>query len=766
MTAPEPARPETEHPDAVRPEAAGADPGGAGPGRPGTGGLDTAGAAAAGAGPGGADAAGPHGNRADGPPPTGLLPTGLLPPGLLPAGLLPPGLGPRRTFALVAGIERYEISHRWNLRGPARDALRFARWLTGPAQVPPGNVRLLLSPLDGPDALDWSGTPAMAALRASHRPATEENAKSALLDELPQCDGDLLWIFWAGHGYLGPRRELILPCADARPSQIRHLNLDSALRWWHTDMVKQRRFPLQAALVDSCRVDAPRDTRWNFGSADYGGGSSVPGRRQFRLYASREGEAAQNDAERGAGRFTDALLGELGQRSVQEGVTGLAGAARSIHRTFQELRERGEGWQLPQFIVDRDWEACSFLDDGLPGPPAPRAPRLDQHAWDGLGDLFEGHDPPRFAHEAYAWAFKAVGCAPPVHAGLPGESLLEVVQDLDERQGGRTAMPLAVPFVRFLADRAAAADPAWAARLREWVRATRERLALPALPPPPPPPRRSALHVRLEAPPGGEDGYLARMWLRGERAEHIWESEGAPVRLDAVREELVRRLALIGGAPAPGGAGAAAPGAVDRIEFHVPYELLDADFDRWPVPRGPVGRRRALGLLYQVVVRCPEERSDTRAEWHAKWRWLCVRAGRHPDAVRVVEEAEVTDVLGMELAAETAPACVLSHTAAAPHAGLLEAVLEGGVPVAVWRRGGGLPAPPLLDVLAPAGPDGRPDPGALDVLGLPARVREVRRAAARAAAGSPHARQPDTGGDRLVLLWDDPDDTPGLRSLA
>lgn len=684
---------------------------------------------------------------------------------------LPPALGPRRTFALVAGVERYDISHRWNLRGPARDALRFARWLTGPGEVPPGNVRLLLSPLDEPDALDWSDSPAMAALRKAYRPATEENVKSALLDELPQCDGDLLWIFWAGHGYLGPRQELMLPCADARPSQIRHLNLDSALRWWRTDLVTRRRFPIQAALVDSCRVDAPRDARWNFGNTDYGGGSSVPGRRQFRLYASREGEAAQNDAERGAGRFTEALLGELGQRSVREGVSGLPVAARSIHRAFQELRERGEGWQLPQFLVDRDWDDCSFLDDDLPGAgPTRAAARLDQQAWDGIGELFEGRDLPRCAHEAYAWAFRAAGCATPVRGGLPGDSLLEVVQDLDERQGGRGGMPLAVPFVRFLADRAAAAgDAVWSDRLRDWVRATRERLHLPAVPPPPPPPRGTVVHVRLETPPGGGPGFLARIWLRGERTEHVWESEGEPVGLDAVREELVRQLALIGAAWGGGGEPGKRPpayGTVDRVEFHVPYELLDADFDQWPVPRGPAGRRRALGLLHQVVVRCPDERADTRAEWHTSWRWLCARGGRHPDAVRVVEEAEVTDVLGMELAAGPAPACVLAHTTAAPHAGLLEAVLEGGVPVAVWRRGGGVPAPALLDLLAPPGPDGRPDPGALDVLALPARVREVRRAAAGATAGAVHAGQSSVGGDQLVLLWDDPDDTPGLRSLA
>lgn len=699
---------------------------------------------------------------------------------MTPLDFLPPTLGPRRTFALVAGVESYAVSHRWNLKGPARDALRFAQWLTGPGMVPPGHVRLLLSPLDDPDTLGWSASPGLEALRATHRPATEENVKSVLLDELPACDGDLLWIFWAGHGYVEPRGgELMLPCADASPGQIRHLNLDSALRWWRTDLVKHRRFPLQAALVDACRVDAPRDARWNFGTNDYGGGATVPGRRQFRLFASREGEAAQNDAERGAGRFTEALLEELGENSVRDAVAGLADTARSVHRTFRELRERGEGWQLPQFIVDRDWDACSFLDDDLTGAAVPRAARLDQAAWDGLGELFEGRDLPRCAYEAYAWAFRATGCAAPLQGGLPGDSLLEVVQDLDERHGGPGGMPLAVPFVRFLGERVAAADERWAARLRDWVRETRERLALPPLRPPPPPPRRTALHVRLESPPGGEDGFLARMWLRRDATEHIWESEGEPVRLDAIRAELVRQLGSVGralGGPA-GHAEAGRPaGAIERIEFHVPYELLDLDFDQWPVPRGPGGRTRALGLVYQVVVRCPQEREDTTVEWRDKWRWLWAQGGRHAEAVRVVADADVADGLGMELGAGHAPACVLAHTPGGARTGaVVEAVLEGGVPVAVWRRAGGrregaaasAAQAELLTLLAPAGEDGRPDPGALDVLALPARVREVRRAAAVAASGAPDGEgQRAPGEDRLVLLWDDPDDTLTLRSLA
>ncbi|MYV58912.1 hypothetical protein GTW37_04315 [Streptomyces sp. SID4931] len=109
-------------------------------------------------------------------------------------------LRPERTFAFVAGVEQYTLSRGWNLHGPARDALRFAHWLTGPAQVPHENVRLLLSPLR-PDELDWTVTTGLAALRDACRPATEENVKNALQVELPQCDGDLLWIFWAGHGF-------------------------------------------------------------------------------------------------------------------------------------------------------------------------------------------------------------------------------------------------------------------------------------------------------------------------------------------------------------------------------------------------------------------------------------------------------------------------------------------------------------------------------------------------------------------------------------
>ncbi|MFD4747613.1 hypothetical protein ACFWOS_19435 [Streptomyces rubiginosohelvolus] len=653
----------------------------------------------------------------------------------------------------MAGVEQYALSPGWNLHGPARDALRFAHWLTGPAQVPHENVRLLLSPLR-PDELDWAVTTGLTALRDACRPATEENVKNALQVELPQCDGDLLWIFWAGHGFHTGKGEMLLPCADAHAGQIRHLNLESMLHWWRSDQVKGDRFRLQAALVDACRMDASSDPRLNFGENHYGGGATQVGRRQFRLYASRPGEAAKNDAERGAGQFTAELLDELTRRPLADGVVELAGIGRSLHRRFQELRDCGQGWQLPQFVVDRDWDESSFLDGDL--FPVPSAARLDQAAWDGLGELFGNRVLPRCTYDAYAWSFSVAGCTTPVRVGLPGECLLAVAQDLDDRQGGRDGTPLVVPFVRFLADRSSRDDPAWAEGLRAWVEDTRKRLAVPPLPPPPPPPMTTVLHLRLDPAAADDERYLVRMWLSHAATEAIWESEGEPMSLDEVRKELIRGLSdvarsLDGSAPAP-----STHPAVERVEFHVPFELLETAFDQWAVPRR--SKTRPLGMLYEVVVRCPEERRNDPVawdQWARKWRWLQAQGGKHAQAIRVVRDEHMTDVLGVDLGADAAPACVVAGTSLDRTSDVLDAVLEGGVPVALWQRAGTEPEADLTALLSA-------DSGglaALDVLALPKRILELRRT-------SGARREQDCVDDGLALLWDDPDCTVATRSLA
>ncbi|MFE6064803.1 caspase family protein [Streptomyces sp. NPDC056431] len=659
-------------------------------------------------------------------------------------------VSPDRVFALVVGIEKYEFSYKWNLPGAARDALRFAHWLTGPAGVPPAHVRLFLSPLES-TSLDWGAAPPLAELRASCRPAVREAVERALIRDLPGCGGDLLWIFWAGHGFLDARNELLLPYADATKDDNLPLNLDSTLRWWKSDKVEPPRFRLQVALVDACRVDPPSGV----GTVERERGGIVPSRHQFILYASREGEAAKNLAERGAGQFTDVLLQELADKTLDESVPGLVDTARSMQDRFRELERLNLGWQMPQFVHDRDWDGSSILD--REGFGTPRALRIDQQAWDQLRQLFHqyDHELPGRTYDAYRYAFEIAGCDVP-SPFLPAGTLTEIVGDLDDRQGRRADLPLAVPFVRYLAGNAQQTDAAWAAELDAWVRATSKRLKVCAFAPPPATKGRPELYVCLKT--GASEGtYLTRMLLHHEEFFNLWEPED-PLDLDAVRRDLtVQLLDLAGGDTIPGGNPESRPfRGVDRIEFDVPLELIDTEFESWKLPIGRTGKHRELGRLYEVVVRCSGERTGvSHRSWLRKWRWLMAHGGQHPDAVRNLTDADVTEDLGYTLQGDAPPVCVLGEVSDPRLMEFLDSVLDAGVPIAVWRRGG----PPVPDGSGGGLTHALTEEAVIDVGSLPEKLKRMR-IFAQPPEEPPSWRHP------LALLWDDPDRSPRSRSLS
>ncbi|WP_331741161.1 hypothetical protein [Kitasatospora sp. NBC_00039] len=682
-------------------------------------------------------------------------------------------LAPERVFALVVGIESYGVGADWDLRGPARDAVRFAEWLTGPAGVPAANVRLFLSPLPASAGPGSSPAPAAAATAGAarlpaHRPATGNEIEDALLRELPKCDGDLLLIYWAGHGYAGDDDQLLLPFADASAPPIRHLDLDSALRFWRSSKVNQR-FRRVVSIGDACRLDVRTGAGPTFGRVDYGNGRPVRSRSTFVLYAARPGLPAQNIG--GAGRLTDTLLARLAGRSLDESLRHLPDIAREVHADLAALARRGQAWQQIQWRIS-DWDGNPVTDDGWPQEP-PGAPRLDDQAWAELHGLLPGPGLPPDAYRAYRWAFEAAGCAPPGPA-LPAAEPMAVVRDLDRRLGsGSRRLPLPLAFVRYLAAREE--DRARAERLADWVRRTGLRLGADAVPAPPARERdgRAELHVQLTES-ADEDAYLVRMWLHRQGFEALWES-ARPIALAAVREELVRQVF-----------GAAGP-ELRRIEFHVPEPLLDEEFERWPLPTR--GRRTAeLGTSYEVLVRCPEERTHQSGHrWRRKWAWYREHGGRHPDAVHALTgRTPPGPGLADRLGAEGHPVCALLDRHGAPLADRLELVLDAGLPIAVWRRTGAEAAcctgPETLAALL-ASVTGGTDAAdadadaevraadaadasatglapALDLDRLPDAVRKLR------VVSAPGGCADCPAGARLGLLWDDPEHRPRTTSLS
>ncbi|GHA93840.1 hypothetical protein GCM10010330_54860 [Streptomyces tendae] len=633
------------------------------------------------------------------------------------------GLDPKKVFALVVGIESYQVRG-WSLPGPARDALRFADWLTGTAGVPQTHVHVLLSPLAEQEP-------------PAHPPATSENVHRALFEELPECDGDLLWIYWAGHGFLDFRRQLLLPCADATIAFTRHLNLQAALRWWQSTNVHGKRFRRVVAVGDTCRVEAQKARMLRFGTNEPEAGELTPERRQFVLYAARAGEAAKNQADLEAGQFTDTLLKHLQGRPVDQVVEGLVDIVSAVRTDFQVMRANGTAWQEPQFVISEGWDGSALFGDrwsdhtGSTGSEPSSAPTLDQDAWSELGRLLQGQRLPAYSYDAYRWAFEATGCTAPPGDELPGAQLLDVVRDLDNRQGRRLDLPLALPFIHFLAARARKSNAAWAEEAEAWVDHTRERLGAGTIYAPPEPPAESpALHLRLV--PDENNRYWTRIWLYRNEFESIWES-GQSLDLQSIRDVLGQQLATRRSHPPT------------RIEFHLPYDLLDEPFESWKIPwRG--GRMRELGCFYDVVLRCPEERQGpAEAPWYRKWEWLQAQGGRHPQAVREVCDSDVSDYLGSSLQAAEPPVVVLADVSEPMIMDTLDAVLDGGVPIAIWRR-------PVADQEGTAERIRTAlavDPGPFEVHTLPAKLRTARI-----------RRRP------LALMWDDPERIPESQTLT
>ncbi|MEU9167541.1 caspase family protein [Streptomyces sp. NPDC048420] len=276
-----------------------------------------------------------------------------------------PRLDPTSVHALIVGIESYEAGTSWDLPGPARDAVAFHRLLTS-AGVPETQLSLHLAPLP----------PFVPGV--DHRSADQATLRRVLVRELPAAQGDLLWVWWGGHGVLDRAGHMRLFCADATTADKVSIDLESALTRYTSDAVPA--FAEQLWIVDACetfeeelafRDPLPADTLPS--------GRRTLVHRQTLLRAAGAGRQAVNDPVRATGLFSDVLLALLADRAsvlpahpdpeeLFSGVRERIGALRASGRTFQhpeiQLRIPGRTEVLP---------AARPLDAERPASPLGRA---------------------------------------------------------------------------------------------------------------------------------------------------------------------------------------------------------------------------------------------------------------------------------------------------------------------------------------------------------------------------------------------------------
>lgn len=199
----------------------------------------------------------------------------------------------QRTYALVVGIEQYAAGDKWDLDGAAEPALRIVEWLRA-RDVPPENIIVRFSPLErNRSTLERRLTD--LGFTATLQPATVEAIRHAVTEQLPSKDGDLLVLFWSGHGVLDRKMQRRLFCADAATNAKYNINVSELVT-----ALSGRNFKglqRQVILIDSC-ANFIREMRLNLELPESGFALGDPRLvNREGLLAAAQGEMAVLDRE-------------------------------------------------------------------------------------------------------------------------------------------------------------------------------------------------------------------------------------------------------------------------------------------------------------------------------------------------------------------------------------------------------------------------------------------------------------------------------------
>jgi hypothetical protein len=235
-------------------------------------------------------------------------------------------INPENVYALVVGIEKYKAGSEWDLNGPAKDALKFANWLLDRG-VKPENIQLFLSPLnENAGVLEDAKAKGLSPIPAD-RDQIDPAIRYKLTSEGNQ--GDLLHVFWGGHGIVtktdATTRRLFF--ADTDKINRWNLNFDSLVEALNT-FAYNSGFIQQNFWIDACANAYYQGLYQTIGSESADSKFSTNGEQgkaeQFVLFASAEYEVATNESDVGTGRFSRAVLEEMKGKTLQPDMKALA----------------------------------------------------------------------------------------------------------------------------------------------------------------------------------------------------------------------------------------------------------------------------------------------------------------------------------------------------------------------------------------------------------------------------------------------------------
>lgn len=659
-------------------------------------------------------------------------------------------LNPQTTFALLVGIETYGLGDNASLDGPAAGACEIATWLRT-RKVPASHIRMHLS-ISAKNKEKVSKC--LTDLGITKYNANEDAIRNSAIQHLAKSPGQVLLIYWCGHGFFEDEIDRRLFCEDASQTDWRHVKFFDLLRYFRSSSTS---FTKIIGFVDACAQFTGASHAEALPTYTFPKKVEKAAAKQFVLLSSSLGEFALNPALPRGPLFTDELMRELDKCHLEE-QPDLRAIAANLETKFCQLRKQGKTAQTPSRYFHQDWDGGQTgIGTLLKSQPAPKATSwLGQSSLDALFAILSNEYLPNDTLlELYRNSLP--GLAPPI----TDLSLNEIVGHLVELPTLTGSLHPLFQFVLQLSNRLPAAQQS----LRTWLASetldaahlvdtgqkgsSRQRYFI-------------SVAVRHEefpsAGPAGADAKLARRlasirtWKEGDISpfEGGWDPDD-PVTLEEVNKALVEQISRLESQLPVGAAGL---GSVEIIiEFCLPRTLLAEPVDEWTVP--DVFEERPLGAVYPVILRDRQRprRLAAQAFWKERWDrlsqsppvladqvyWFTDRGGYDPqqqyDAIRKGNETHVCVGLGFEID----PACL-----EADKAHCLYGAWQAGLPAAIWvRKAGQAEIKSVLQKLLK---------GTL-LHELPRRLWQLRQES--------YAASTDEAEDRAIrrtvsLVWDDP----------
>lgn len=196
-------------------------------------------------------------------------------------------------MVLAVGLERYDYGAPMDLPDAAKYAVRFARWAHA-CGVPLEKIVL---------ACSWLKEPPTPVLPGACVVDTTRDALDRTLHDLVAAGGDLLLLYWCGHGLLDENRSRVLFTSNA--TQVSKLNLpvDEILRLLASSSSEGTGFSQQILLLDAC-ANYLEDMQFASGipltSLARGRPREVS---QYVIYAADQGQIAEYDRMRRAWHY-------------------------------------------------------------------------------------------------------------------------------------------------------------------------------------------------------------------------------------------------------------------------------------------------------------------------------------------------------------------------------------------------------------------------------------------------------------------------------